>query len=89
MRLRMPLPRELRTAGERPILTAFEKSGVLTISDKSATSRVDACVVMSAFDDEPDAFALAVAKGLDDRDAVAVGVEAAALSTGVALQCRR
>lgn len=76
---------ELRTAGERPVLLALEKSGALTVSDKTATVRVDACVVMSAFDDEPDAFALAVAKGLDQRDAIAVGVEAAALSTGVAL----
>ncbi len=79
------LAAELRTAGERPVLLALAESGALTISDNSATARVDACVVMSAFDDEPDAFALAVAKGLDQRDAIAVGVEAAALSTGVAL----
>jgi len=76
---------ELRTAGERPVLSAFEKSGALAISDETIIARVDAVVVMSAFDDEPDAFALAVAKGLDQRDAIAVGVEAAALSTGVAL----
>jgi len=76
---------ELHTGGERPVLFALAKSGALTIGDPAATGRVHACVVMSAFDDEPDAFALAVAKGLDQREAVAVGVEAAALSTGVAL----
>ncbi len=40
---------------------------------------------MSTFDGETDPLALSVARGLDDRKAIVVGVEAAALNTGVAL----
>lgn len=78
------LASELRTTG-RPVLDELAKSGAVTIRDANADAIVDAGVVMSAFDGEPDPFGLAVARGLDKRKAIVVGAEAAALKTGVAL----
>jgi hypothetical protein len=76
---------ELKTAAPRPILDVLVKSGVVTIGESSTGGGIDACVVMSTFDGEPDPFALAVARGLENRTTIVVGAEAAALKTGVAL----
>ncbi len=76
---------ELRASSTRPVLAELARSGALTIGDEKADGIVDACVLMSTFDGETDPLALSVARGLDDRKAIVVGVEAAALNTGVAL----
>jgi len=76
---------ELRAGGSRPVLDALVGSGALAVGDAETNDPADACVVMSTFDEEPDTFALAVARGFDTRGAITVGVETAALKTGVAL----
>lgn len=72
--------------GEHPVTDVLVDAGELSARGASATSTVDACVLMAAFSGEPDSAALAMAEAFDDAGVVVVGAEATSQATGVAAE---
>jgi stage V sporulation protein SpoVS len=80
------LASELRESGSRPMLDLLSGSGALSISAPAEFSGVDACVLMTSFDGQPDDISSMIAGALDVRGAVVVGAEATNQTTGIAVE---
>jgi hypothetical protein len=80
----MRLAEEWSSAGSRPVTELLVSQGVLSVRGDAAATAADACVSMSAFDGEPDAFARAVIAAFDDAGLLAAAAEASTQETGVA-----
>jgi len=78
------LTEEWSSAGRRPVTELLVSRGVLSVRGGAEAEAADACVSLSAFDGEPDTFALAILTVFDDADRLAVAVEASTQETGVA-----
>lgn len=78
------LAAEWASTGVRPVTELLVSQGVLSVRGESGAAAADACVSMSAFGGEPDAFARAVLAAFDDTDRPGVAAEASTQVTGVA-----
>ncbi|MGB4593884.1 MAG: copper transporter [Coriobacteriia bacterium] len=72
--------------GEHPVTDLLVDAGELTVRGASATTTVDACVLMAAFSGEPDVVAVAMAQAFDEGGVTVVGAEATSQVTGVAAE---
>ncbi len=70
----------------RPLTEALAEADVfsLDLDDLPASVRIEAVVILAAFDDEPDVGAFEVARALVDHDMPGAGVEVVSYPTGVA-----
>lgn len=73
-------------AGDHPVTDLLVDAGALTVRGDSATTTVDACVLMTSFSGEPDVVAVAMAQALDAGGVTVVGAEATSQATGVAAE---
>jgi len=71
-------------SGSRPVTELFVDQGMISVRGEAEPSAADACVSMSAFNGEPDAFAREVLAAFDDSDRPGVAAEASTQVTGVA-----
>ncbi len=78
------LAEEWSSPGGRPVTELFITQGVLSVRGEADATAADACVSMSAFDGEPDAFARAVIAAFDDAGDLGVAAESSTQETGVA-----
>jgi hypothetical protein len=79
------LVREWTVAGvSHPLTDALVGADVLSVSEFPSDATIDAVVVISSWDGEPDELALRIATEMHDLGLPAVGVETAGMPTGVA-----